>query len=147
MAKRKENLDNTTIDLVGKIVYQTRGWGCCRPLFYKVVGIKGKKTLLIEKIPQAYDSKYGDNSPGYLTVPEEAVLNRSPEDVDPKLYRQWFTFECEHREHNPFECYLRKGSIQDEEYYYLHAPRDDYGFGSEGHFFLWEGDAKSGCCD
>ncbi len=145
---RRINLDNTTVKLEGRIVYQTMSWGCCRPLFYKVVGLKGKKTVVLEKIPQAYDSKYAGNAPGYLTVPEEVVLNRSPDDIDRKLRRTWYTgFESEHRSMQPVEAYLRKSPIEGGgEFYYLHSLGDNY-TGSAGTLFFWDGDAKSGCCD
>lgn len=56
---------------VGDIIVGTTYWGCTTPHFFKIVGMKGKKTLLVQSLPCAYDSKYGSNSPYYECVPDE----------------------------------------------------------------------------
>lgn len=56
---------------VGDIVYDTHNCYGIYPYFYKIVGFKGKKTVLLEEMCQAFETKYMSNSPCYLCVPAE----------------------------------------------------------------------------
>lgn len=66
-SRKSKNLSN-------KLIRHWEGRTVCTfyshyPTFFKVVGFKGDKTVVLERIQQMYDSRYGSNSPHYHTLP------------------------------------------------------------------------------
>ena len=69
---RKESMDTIMSKYkVGDIVCGTHYCYGIYPHFYKIVGFKGKKTVLLEEMCQAFETKYMSNSPDYLCYPAE----------------------------------------------------------------------------
>lgn len=61
-------ISNTPFKL-GDILTGTTYWYCTRPHFYKIVGFKGKKTIVVVELSKKYRTPYQSNSPAYECVP------------------------------------------------------------------------------
>lgn len=77
---------------VGDILAGCTHWYCTSPYFYKVIAIKGKKTLVLREMAQAYDSPRLSNG-DYMSMPAECHDSRCPfvgrgreEIVEGKIY-------------------------------------------------------------
>ena len=93
---REQTLEISQTDIkVGDILAGCTHWYCTRPYFYKVIATKGKKTLVLREMAQAYETKYQSNSPYYESMPAECNDPRFPyigycreEIVEGKIYAQ-----------------------------------------------------------
>lgn len=93
---REQTLEISQTDIkVGDILAGCTHWYCTRPYFYKVIATKGKKTLVLREMTQAYETKYQSNSPYYESMPAECNDPRFPyigfcreEIVEGKIYSQ-----------------------------------------------------------
>ena len=77
---REQTLEISQTDIqVGDILAGRTHWGCTSPHFYKVIATKGKKTLVLREMAQAYDSVYRSNG-DYISMPAECKDSRCPFD-------------------------------------------------------------------
>lgn len=117
---------------VGDILYDTTNYYSVRPYFFKVVGFKGKKTVLLEEMQKAFQTRYYDNSPAYLCMPAEKRTDEFPFVMD------WVS--TEKAEGKAYESKFFKG----EPFRYVLTILD---WGTRLYLKPWNGEPVDGCCD
>lgn len=113
---------------IGDVLYDTHNMYGIYPYFFKIVGFKGEKTVVLEEMYQAFETKYYSNSPCYLCVPAESNNPQFPYVMD------WVRKE------------KAEGRIFNKDWL------GDYikvNLGYSTHLYLrpWDGKPVQGCCD
>lgn len=114
---------------IGDVVCDTHNCYGIYPYFYKIVGFKGKKTVVLEEMHQAFETQYYSNSPCYLCVPAESKNPKFPYVMD------WVRKE------------IAEGKVYDDTDWMGEYIRVNLGFNTHLYLRPWNGEPVQGCCD
>ena len=126
---REQAIDVTQTDIkVGDILWDTTNCCSVRPYFLKVVGFRGKKTVVLEEMTKAFQTEYFDNDPCYLCMPAEKRTAEFPFVMDWVKSRQM------------------EGKVYDSDWLGQYV-RVNLGFNTHLYLRHWNGEPVQGCCD